>query len=299
MITIERLTKSNSKEKLADIAKAHDITRCFFGNPYVMHSFLNLNGPFLCTISNGTETYLIVHKKMKNEYRFLFTTPRKEFVDELVKDEHARYIATNFLPERTGAEFWMDEEEMILDVDSIIGLGDHDFRKEYHRAMRKNPVFEISKYEPKRDIGDLVGFLEEWRWGRTDEQNDIAAIENDLNFLASWGKEVTTKGVVIRHEGHVIAYCLYVPYFDKTCTSVFSKILRGYESLGVVLTVEKCKAMKADGFDFAYLANLNNDFKKSLKWAGTTFTLYAERVYKDESMTFLHVPEKYLNSARM
>jgi hypothetical protein len=107
-------------------------------------------------------------------------------------------------------------------------------------------------------------------------------------------------GVVIRHEEKVIGYCLYSDYFSNVCTGVFSKVLRGYENLGAVLTFEKCKSMLEKGFDFAYVANFNNDFKKSLaSWAGKETVIYSERIYKDENMTFASIPERYLNSIRM
>lgn len=296
MITSERITKSNIRERAERVSERDGAARCFFGNFAVMHNFLNLNGTELHVIGNGKEEYLAVYKPSKKEYRFLFASPSQEFVSELLAERKCRYLASNFLAERTGKEFWIEESEMILDVDSVLRMEDHDFRKQYRRANRKNPPFEISSYEYGNDLADIVAFLETWRWSRTPEQNDIAIIENDLNFLASFGRDAFTRGVVIRHEDRIVAFCLYVGYFGGACTSVSSKILRGYESLGVVLTVEKCRAMKADGFNTAYLANMNNDFKKSLHWAGRTIALYAERIHKDEGMSFMTIPERYLNS---
>lgn len=298
MITFERVTKANIQEKIAEIEKHYSITRCFFGNPFVMHVFLNLNGPEVFVAKNETEIYLIVMKRMKAEYRFLGKAPSEAFVEELKAQERVRYITTNLISELTGQEVWLDEEEIVLDVEKVLALADHDFRKQYRQAEKKNPQFDISSYDGEKDNSDVLVFLESWRNGRTEELNAIAMIENDLNFLASYGRDPKVKGVVIRHEGRVIAYCLYVPYFENVCTSVFSKILRGYENLGVVLTVEKCKAMKQDGFSHAYLANANNGFKKSLGWAGEKISVYAERVYKDEGMTFNNYPEKYLHSIR-
>ncbi len=300
MITLERLSKLTLKDKLVELSALYPITKGFFGVFSTMHVFLNLNGPGLFFASNDNEKYIVVFKSNKKEYRFLFKKPSDEFIKEFMEQEQPRYLATNMLNERTGAEIWMEEKELVLDLEKLVSLADHDFRKDYNRAMRKNPPFEILPYHYHRDTADLLVFLETWRNGRTPEKNAIAAIENDLNFLTVFGREDFVYGVVIRHEGNIIAYCLYSDYLPEVCTGLFSKVLRGYENLGVVLTFEKCKSMMSNGFKFSYIANFNNDFKKSLaSWAGEEIAIYAERIYKDEGMTFASTPERYLNSMRM
>ncbi len=189
----------------------------------------------------------------------------------------------------------LSHEELVLDTQRVLDLGDHDFRKQYRRALRKNPAFTVSRYTP-RDIGDLVVFLENWRNGRTEEQNAIARIENDLNFLAAFGQESFVQGTIIRDDGKVIGYNIFVPYFGDACVSVFGKVLRGYENLGVFLTYEKCKAMHSAGFSQVYLSGMNTDFKKSMRWAGETISIVAERIYKGDRHNFRTTPEPYLDS---
>lgn len=157
-----------------------------------------------------------------------------------------------------------------------MNLDNHDFRKEYHRAQRKNPVFSILPYSYERDVAGIIRFLEEWRHGRSEDQNQIARIENDLNFMAVFGTHPDTRGVVIRDGEKVIAYSIFAPYFKDACIGLFGKVLRGYENLGVVLTVEKCKEMHRLGFKYAYLANMKNDFKRGLLWAGKEIEVYSE-----------------------
>jgi hypothetical protein len=122
----------------------------------------------------------------------------------------------------------------------------------------------------------VIRFLEEWRHGRSEDQNQIARIENDLNFMAVFGTHPDTRGVVIRDGEKVIAYSIFAPYFKDACIGLFGKVLRGYENLGVVLTVEKCKEMHRLGFKYAYLANMKNDFKRGLLWAGKEIEVYSE-----------------------
>lgn len=300
MIFLERITKLTLKDKLVEIEKQYTLTKGFFGEYRVMHTFLNLNGPQLFFVYSEHEKYIAVFKQNKKEYRFLFKKPSDEFIKEFMEQEKPRYLAVNLLSERTGAEVWVEEKELILDVKKVINMEDHDFRKDYRRAMRKNPQFTISDFNYEEDTASILEFLENWRYGRSEEQNSMAMIENDLNFITTFGRDAFVYGVVIRHEEKIVGYCLYSHYFSNMCTGLFSKILRGYENLGVVLTFEKCKSMLEKGFDFAYVANLNNDFKKSLaSWAGEEITIYSERIHKDDGMTFPSIPERYLNSLRM
>lgn len=296
MITLERITKATIKDRLAEVAKLYPIAKCFFAHPLIMHSFLNVNGPELWLASNETEKYIVVSKMTRIEYRFLFKKPSEAFIKELQEQSRATYLATNLLTERMGREFWLGEDEIIFDVEKILAMGDHDFRKQYNRALRKNPTFEVSRFDYDNDLPDLLVFLDTWRMYKVEQQKIFADIEKDMNFLASFGREDFVKGIVIRHAGRIISYCIYAHYFDSTCTSIFSKSLRGYENLGAFQTIEKCKAMKEDGFTHAYAANIVNEFKKSLHWAGEVITIYAERDYKDEGLRFGSTPERYLNS---
>jgi hypothetical protein len=300
MITLERITKLNLQEKLEEVSKLYEIRRAFFANFYTMHVFLNLNGPELYLISNENEKYISIYKSNKKEYRFLFKIPSEHFINEFMEQEKPRYLASNMLTVCAGKDVCSEEGELVLDVERVINLADHDFRKDYRRALKKNPEFEISEYNYKNDIADILEFLESWRYGRDEEKNNIAVVENDINFFTTFGRDVHVYGVVIRHENRVIAYSLYSSYFDQTCTGIFSKVLRGYTNLGTVMTFEKCKSMLKNGFKYAYVANFNNDFKKSLaSWAGEQITVYAERIHQDESMVFRSGPEQYLKSMRM
>jgi hypothetical protein len=98
MITLERITKFNIQEKLAEAIPFDQMTRGFFGHYMTLGTFANLNGPELYLASNEKEKYIVLWKRMKREYRFLFRSPSQEFFDEFMDQYDPLFVAANLLP---------------------------------------------------------------------------------------------------------------------------------------------------------------------------------------------------------
>lgn len=287
MIILERITKNNIEPLVSDFFKRYAIPENFFGHFSIIQTILNQDGKelFLVKDTENNKEFLALEKQ--NNYRFFFREPSIDFIKNFVQEFKPRYISANILfkPSRSNT-CSIAREEIVLDIEKILSMCHSSFRKDYSRAIRLNPKLSIKPFSYKDDVAGILTFLDEWRHSRSEKLNRFAYIENDLNFLVNYGRNNFVKGVIIRDGDKVIAYSLYVPYKENSCVSCYSKVLRGYEKLGVLLTVEKCKYMKEDSFSFMYLGGINNDFKKSLLWAGKTIELYAGELYTFSGMEF-------------
>jgi hypothetical protein len=281
---LSRITKETAENIVRSLNFEKDL---FFTHHIPLNSILNFSDRELYLAKNKEESHIVLYKKLRNEYRFLFSQPSNVFLVEF-KDKHtSEYIGCNFLSSKVDKEIVGMEQEVILDIEKILSMDNAGFRKKYNRAMRLNPQFDISEYSYKNDLEGIIEFLESWKWTRSEFLNQFAHIENDKNFLKEYGSQPYVKGVIIRLENKVIAYCLYIPYYKKDiCLSMYSKVLRGYENLGVVLTVEKCKSMKKAGFEAAFLGSINNDFKRSVVWAGKIIETKSCELYRSPEVKF-------------
>ena len=296
MLNFERITKLNIEEKLKIFSERNTIPLNFFGHFAIIQSILNqtANQLFWVTDLNSDEIAFIVADY--SDYRFMFKEPSDIFLEKFIEEKKPHYISANILPNPSSKNICnAEQEELIVDIDKILSLSDKSFRKDYNQSVKNNPTFKITDFDYKRDVADLLIFLDEWRYSRTDEQNQFARIESDLNFLVNYGHNKDIFGVIIRDVEKIIAYCIFAPYTKNTCTSFFSKILRGYKNLGTFLTVEKCKSMKESGFSEYYIGSINNDFKKSLIWASKTIKMYHAELYSMEDIKFKN-RERFLTS---
>ncbi|HRH30688.1 MAG TPA: hypothetical protein PK886_01295 [Candidatus Paceibacterota bacterium] len=295
MINFERVTKFNIEEKIQILGQNFLDKGQFFGSVVVLETFLNRNNKELYIASDTKNNYLVLFKVLKNEYRFLFSEPNEDFLNKFKEQFDPRYIGVNLLNNKSKNNICGIDQELTLDVDKIISSEDAGFRKDLNRSFKYNQNIVVSKYSYEKDIGDLLKFLEEWRFARSDDANKYAFIENDLSFLVGYGGESYVKGVIIRDnsKNKIIGYCLFIPQTKDLCISVYSKVLRGYENLGVLLTFEKCKYVKEEGYKKLNLGSINNDFKKSLEWAGNLKEVFSTEIYRFSQMKFKNTPEEY------
>jgi len=285
-----------TQERFNKIIYNNERKNSFFFDFKLLDTFFNHRGFELYEISSKEKSYIAYFKKEKKEWRFLFQEPDQELIDSLITE--ATYIGVNFLSQKPGiyGEIMDSSEELIIDIEKVVKLENQKIRHDYRRSSAKNSHLVVQEYAPEQRE-KIKDFLEQWKNVRSDEQNKIALIENDVRFLDQYGTLDSVKGIVVFDRDVVVAYALFIPSIieKESCTSVFSKVLRGYTDLGMFLAIKKYHHMQQLGFKKAYIGSINNDFKKHFVSSGKLITTWGSQIYKSPGTTFKKSAQAYVN----
>lgn len=297
----EKFLETNEIEKFFfSFCTKNKIPPSFFTSSLILDTYYNKSKFKLGIINYKNEDYLFFTKLHRKEYRFLFKEPTPKLVELINKKHNLDYIASAFVLgkdfKHTESDIIFCEEEVVLNLKNLLSEKNSVY-KDYVKSAKKNKNLKVEKYNYSLHIDDLLKFIEKWKSTRSDDQNKYANTTNDLIFLSTFGADEKVKGVIIKDGENIIAYNLYTlnDLNNKECISAFSKVLRGYDNLGLILKIECIKSMLENSFEKVNIGDINNDFKKRLATHGEIIKLYAKKLYKNENFDLKMSEKEWLS----
>ena len=143
MVTIQPLTCLEDTEKALGRIDRSD--HLFFHVPMVMDTMLRDEGFFLYEIKEDSQSWICLHKEVKNEIRVLFSPLSDSAYQFVLEKFKPRYIAYNELVIDPKKDNQVDSEEVIIDLSALASLGGSVHRK-YRQAERKNDMLRFETY---------------------------------------------------------------------------------------------------------------------------------------------------------
>lgn len=264
-LKLDHLDKNSLKYFLEGFFTKNNIPYCFLKSYYTLEIYFNKIINRLHSFTFKGEDYLVVKKINKRDYGFLFKKPNNECLKAFIEQFKPNYVAGHYLhTSHLSADTQIHTIAKEVMCDTNIFSQDSDLRKELNQAKRINVGVFSEDFIYEKHVGDLLLFLEEWRYSRTNEQNFYAKIENDLNFIITFGHDEKIKIILLRdreRRNKIIGFNLFIIEENNQSISVLSKILRGYNNLGTFLKFSSYEKMKSLGINRVYLGGINNEFK--------------------------------------
>jgi hypothetical protein len=239
------------------------------------------------------------------DVRILFQEGESDdvLVQEIHNQMHPSYIAYHFVPEKPEKESYVVREDLESDVDTVASYaesqqGDKKHpSKEYALFKKEHPHITYVQATPKH-YEEIEFFLTEWCDTAYQRTQAISDAQNDRNLIDRYLQSDEVIGGLIMEGDKVIGIEFHSPHPanpQEIAVGLVRKNLRTFNGIGNFLTIERAKALKAQGFKKILTGGTENEtqkkFKQKFQTDGQTHQSYAYEVYNDGTF---QEPQSYL-----